>query len=460
MKLFNAGGKILFSRVGQVMANAAVVMVVANVLGPEKQGHFSLTVAVAMLVAALLGGGMGLASVPPLRQGKVKFTRMFTAQVIWMTAMVAVIGVVAWLTNFGRFATGLNHHLGWSLGMGYIAAVAAVGMLGFETFSYDLLARGRLVVGAAVNGVRALGHLALVGVLALLGALTFERTVGAFALAQFGGAMAMLVILLRELKRSYRDVVLPAEAPALPLHKDDVPDDLNERSYFGLIVYNLRHGWLGQISAVAYFLLLRLDQGLLEHFRGSTEVGIYSVAVYLGEMLWLLPGALTPLLVHSSAGNSSDPERDRTAARALRLGTLVTLLAGLPLLFLIDPVLSVFAGGQYVQAGPAFKALLPGIVIFAPGAVLAGDFIGRGKPHWNTQASGLTVLVNVVVGVQLIPEYGALGAAWSSTIAYACGSFVMLARFRRVTKMSLRGLVLGQHQRMIVDRKEGGSEND
>lgn len=456
MKLVAVGSKILFSRVGQVLANAAVVLFIANILGPTKQGHYSLTVAVAMLIASLVGGGMGLAAVPPLRQGKVNFLRMFTAQMIWMAGMVLVIGGVAWLTNYGRFRVGLANHLGWSQGLGYVVAVAAVGMLGFETFSYDLLARGRLVVGAAVNGVRAMGHLVLVLALSLMGALTFERTVGAFAVAQSCGALMMLVILVREIKKSRLETFAPAQGPDFPVAKGDVPDDLHERSYWGLITYNLRRGWLGQISAVAYFLLLRLDQGLLAHYRGAAEVGIYSVAVYLGEMLWLLPGALTPLLVHSSAAKASDPERDRTAARAVRLGILVTLIAGLPLLFLIEPLLTLLAGGQYAAAAPAFKALLPGIVVFAPGAVLAGDFIGRGKPHWNTQASVLTVAVNLIVAVQLIPEYGPVGAAWSSTIAYACGSFMMLARFRHATQMSLRGLLLGQHRRMIdVPRKDG-----
>ena len=118
-------------------------------------------------------------------------------------------------------------------------------------------------------------------------------------------------------------------------------------------------------------------------------------------------------------------------------------------------MLAWFAGGAYAPAAGAFKALLPGIVVFAPGAVLAGDFIGRGKPHWNTQASALTVLVNVVVGVQLIPAHGALGAAWSSTIAYAFGTFVMLARFRRATGMSLRGMILGKHRRMIASADRG-----
>ena len=76
------------------------------------------------------------------------------------------------------------------------------------------------------------------------------------------------------------------------------------------------YAWLGQLSAVAYFLLLRLDQGMLEYYRGAAEVGIYSIAVYVGEMLWLLPGALTPLLVHSSSASADDPARDRNAARA------------------------------------------------------------------------------------------------------------------------------------------------
>ena len=451
MKLIEAGSKILFSRVGQVLANAAVVMIVAHILGPEGQGHYSLTVALAMLLASLLGGGMGLAAVPPLRQGKVRPQRMFAAQMIWVGAMVGVLYLLARLSTQDGLSELLARHLGWSQGLGYIALVAAVGMLGFETFAYDLLARGRLVVGAAVNGFRAVGHVGVVGALAFYGAVTFDRAVGAFALAQFCGMLFMLLILVREIRRSV-DVPVPPPPLALPLRPsaEDVPDDLDQRSLLALIGYNLRRGWLGQISAVAYFLLLRLDQGLLEHYRGAAEVGIYSVAVYLGEMLWLLPGALTPLLVHSSAAHASDPERDRTAAKAVRLGILVTLAVGVPLLFLVEPLLSLLAGGEYQPAARAFKALLPGIVIFAPGAVLAGDFIGRGKPQWNTQASALTVVVNVVVGVQLIPAHGAVGAAWASTIAYTCGTIVMLARFRRATRMSLRGLLLGKHRRMIA----------
>ena len=449
MNLVAAGSKILFSRVGQVLANAVVVLVVAKTLGPEGQGHYSLTVAMAMLLAALLGGGMGLAAVPPLRQNKVPAARMLKAQLMWATGMIGVLFLAAWWSTWGDQAGILESRLGWFAGVGFLAAVAATGFLGFDIFSYDLLARGRLVVGAAVNGSRAFGHLVLVLALGLTGTLTFGRSVGVFALAQLVGMGAMLVILLREIRRpvpeprevSIREFIGRTGLPEDD--SDDIPADLADRSLPGLIIYNLRHGWLGQISAVAYFLLLRLDQGLLEYYRGAAEVGIYSIAVYMGEMLWLLPGALTPLLIHSSAAHASDPERDLTAARAVRIGFGLSLAVGLPLFFLAEPLLSLLAGGEYQASGVALRALLPGIVVFAPGVVLAGDFIGRGKPHWNTQASVLTVVVNVVAGVLLIPRHGPVGAAWASSIAYACGSAVMLARFRQVTRLSLRGLIFG-----------------
>ena len=431
MRLFRAGARILFSRVGQVLANAAVVMVVAQTLGPAGQGYYSLTVAVVLLLASILGGGMGLAAVPPLRQDKIPPFRMLRAQLTWVMAMVAVLLLLAWgsvLPGPARFLAG---HLGWRPGWGFLAALAATAILVFEVFSYDMLARGRLVVGAAVNGWRAMGHLAVVLIIWGLGSLTLGFSVAAFALAQTAGGIAILVLVIREFRRPLKE---KQPVPQGLTDHSDMPDDLGRRSIGQIIAFNLRRGWLGQISAVAYFLLLRLDQGLLEHFRGAAEVGIYSVAVYVGEMLWLLPGAITPLLVHSSAATGSDLQRDRTAVKAVKVGILLTLAAAIPLFILAEPLLRLLAGGDYSGSGPALRALLPGIVAFAPGAVLAGDFIGRGKPHWNTQASAMTVVVNLAAGWILIPRYGPVGAAWASTIAYTVGASVMLIRFARVIR--------------------------
>lgn len=428
MRLVGAGARILSGRIAQVLANAAVVFIVAKTLGPRGQGHYSLTVAVAQLSAALLAGGMGLAAVPPLRRNRLPAARMVGVQGGWTLTMGVLLFAGASLTAGGAAGRFLAEHLGWPRELGYAVALGATGLLTFEVFSFDLLARGRLVIGSAINGWRAAGHLVVVAGVALAGALGFAQAVGVFALAQCAGAAVLVGVVLREIRRPWprTDAVAP---PPGPVRERDLPADLAAFTPLRLVWFNLRRGWLGQFSAVAYFLLLRLDQGILARYHGAEEVGVYSLAVHVGEMLWLLPGALTPLLVHTSAADADDPERDRTAARAVRLGLAVTLLAAVPLALLAGPLLPLMAGGAYAGAVPALRALLPGIVAFAPGAVLAGDFIGRGRPHWNTQASLLTVAVNLAVGLMWIPDHGAVGAAWASTVAYTCGSGLMLIRF-------------------------------
>ena len=439
MRLFKAAARILFSRVGQVLAKALVLFLVARTLGPVGQGHYSLTEAGVQLLASVLGGGMGLAAVPPLRQGKIPVFRLFRAQLTWVLGMIVVLGLVAWWTTTAGPSRFLADHLGWQRGWGFLAVLAAAGMLTFEVFSYDLLARGRLVIGSAVNGYRALGHLGAVLLVWGVGTLSLGLAIGALALAQALGGLALLILVLREFRREHRQEDL---RPAVPVAGDqpvgsvaeDIPADLARRSLAGIILFNLRRGWLGQLSTVAYFLLLRLDQYLLEIFRGAEEVGIYSVAVGMGEMLWLLPGAITPLLIHTSSTGAQDPHKDRTATQALRLGVLLTLACALPLYLLADPLLGFLFKGQFAGSAAALRALLPGIVAFAPGVVLAGDFIGRGKPHWNTQASVVTVVVNLAAAWVLIPAHGPVGAAWASTIAYAVGASVMLWRFWRVLR--------------------------
>ena len=374
MRFFGAALRILLSRVGQVAANAALVVVVAQTLGPVGQGHYSLTMAAAQLASALLACGMGLAAVPPLRQDRVPARRMVTAQAQWSAAMIVLLLAAAWWTCAPAPARFLAANLGWWPGLGFVVAAAAAGLLVYEVFSYDLLARGRLVVGAAVNGWRAFGQLALVAALASVGALGFGRAVGAFAVAQLLGAAALLAVLVREILRPRRTTPMRATAA-----DDALPADLGRRTLRGLILWNLRQGWVGQLSAVAYFLLLRLDQGLVAHFQGAAEVGIYSVAVYAGEILWLLPGAMTPLLIHTSAASAADPTRDRTASRAVRIGFLVTLGAAVPLWLVADPLLALLKDGAYAALGTGPAGAAAGDRGLRPGGGAGGGLHRPGQ---------------------------------------------------------------------------------
>jgi O-antigen/teichoic acid export membrane protein len=437
MNLLRTGGQILTSRLGQVAVNAAVGLLLARMLEPAGLGHYSLTLALVMFLAAVLNGGMGLAAVPPLRRGEIALARMLRAQAVWFAGTSLLLVLLGTAGARSALADLARTHLGWTEATAVAALVATVALLAFDIFFYDLLATGRLVVGPFINLARAAGQLVLLLIAVAAGSLTLPLGVAAFATAQLLAAFSLGILLSRMAKRGAGERASPQ-----PAMDPDPGPPLASLHLGGLVIRTLRRGWHGQVSAVASLLHLRLDLALVSAFCGAATVGIYAFAVMLGELLWHLPGALSPVLVYSSAERTAAGERDRLAARAMRMALGATAVAAVCLALLAGPGLAWLFGGRYAASAPALRALLPGIVAFAPGAVLAGDFIGRGRPVWNAQASLLTVIINVACGLWWIPRLGAVGASLASTVAYMGGATVMVLRFRAVSGLSWSTLLL------------------
>jgi len=419
VKLFATGGKVFVCNVGGVAFNAALLLALAKYLGPHGQGLFTMTLTVIMIVAAIGNGGLGLAAVPLLRRGEVSLGRVLRAQGLWLVVVAMLLLVVAFVLRRAYGAGPETLPLHWSGTTVLAVALGALALIAFDIFTYDLQAMGRLVVSPFFNFLRTVINLMLVGALLVATTISLDGAVGAFALAQALAVAALAVVVVRQARRGPMPAA-NADSPAAP-------------ALWTLIGRCFRHGWVGQVSVVSFILLMRLDQYLVEYYHDAATVGIYSVAVLVGEMLLYLPRALYPLLVHSSADDRAGSDRDQEAARAVRVGLAVTLAAAVPVFLIAIPLLPLLAGGAYQASGPALRALLPGIVAMAPAHILAGDFVGRGHPGWNAQASLLTVVANIAVGVILIPRLGAVGASLASSLAYAVGATLMIQRFRRET---------------------------
>ena len=413
MGLIRQGGGVLAARLGQALANIIAGWLLARILGPAGQGRYSLLLLVIFFGAALLNGGLGLAAVPMLRRGTVAARRMLKAQALW----VAVMSVFAVGIGLLFYCCGFADRIGLrdlSLILKASVVLGMTGLMAFEIQLYDLLALGRLHSGPVVNAVRAVLHLGLLLCLALFDVLSLGAALVVYALSQAGAAVGVFLLILK---------TIPGQEPPISGHRY-LPD---------LVGHLFSKGWVGQLSSLASILHLRLDLMIVAWFHGPAAVGLYTVAVLAGETLWHLPNALQPLLVYSASGQEDGPARDWTTLRAVRIGLLATVVGALVWAVVARPVFSVFLQDEYLAAIPALMALLPGIVVFSCGSVLAGDFIGRGHPGWNTQASLLTVLVNIACGFLLIPRFSIVGAAWASSIAYLAGSVMMFWRFSRIS---------------------------
>jgi O-antigen/teichoic acid export membrane protein len=109
---------------------------------------------------------------------------------------------------------------------------------------------------------------------------------------------------------------------------------------------------------------------------------------------------------------------------ALLVGALAVLLAllghwGIVLLF----------GHPYEGAYPALLLLLPGLICLSLQGLLGQYFAARGFPFFVSLYWLLGFATNLTFNLLLVPRFGFLAAAATSSVAYALVFFLMLRRF-------------------------------
>lgn len=190
---------------------------------------------------------------------------------------------------------------------------------------------------------------------------------------------------------------------------------------------------------LGYALYYRVDMIILHWLREARDVGLYAAAYRFLDAVILLAasigGPFYPRL-------SSMVGRDLQGIRNLLEGTWKPLLAlGLPVMlgtfFLADSLTQVLFGNEFIEAGAVLKVLilgsLPLLWINIPNqALLAADVV---LPL--ARVYGLSVLVNVLLNIVLIPRWGPVGAAVATVTCEWLNLALVVRMVRREFGLSL-----------------------
>jgi O-antigen/teichoic acid export membrane protein len=194
------------------------------------------------------------------------------------------------------------------------------------------------------------------------------------------------------------------------------------------------------VTNVISLLNYRASLFLVEHFQGLSDVGTYSVAVTVAELLWLLSSSVTV----SAYARIGHPDRQQAAAmtvRAVRINVITTLLAAPLLLLGAWWGLPWVMGEEYAASLWPLVCLLPGVAAYAAASSLSAFYTNHlGKPHLSGGIAGLSLLVSFGLGVLLVPWWGTVGAAVSSSVGYIVAIVVAYAVFLRHAGLTLSAL--------------------
>jgi len=187
---------------------------------------------------------------------------------------------------------------------------------------------------------------------------------------------------------------------------------------------------------LAAWMLSLSDRYILEFFRGSAEVGIYSASYNISEksirlvaMLFML--ASGPISVHIW-------EMEGTQAcaafvsKVTRYFFIVCVPAVVGLSVLSKPLIDLMTGEQYLEGYRILPFVAVGTLFLGLQDRFQSAFLFKKKTGSITLAILLAGLLNLVLNLLLIPAYGYFAAAVTTLISYAFLLVLMIILSRRL----------------------------
>lgn len=190
-------------------------------------------------------------------------------------------------------------------------------------------------------------------------------------------------------------------------------------------------------GSLAVFLSYRVDAYLIAFLivDASEPLGYYSMAVGLAEMVYFFPKAVSTLFFPHVASSPRE-EADRQVPLVARVTMLVTgafaillVPAAIVLIWVILPA--------YGPSMPPLLVLLPGCVALSSSYVLNGYLRGIGRPGVTSTISVVSLVVNIVANLILIPRFGIVGAAGASLVSYSLTSLALSVVAARMAQVRL-----------------------
>ncbi len=385
-------------------------------LGTEQQGAFALFTSVEGVLLALLSG-FGIALARRISHHGEQPRALLSAMVVGLMALGGLAGVLLW----GASRMGPPGYATL-----WLLALAAPVLLLAPNLSGLWLGEGRMAPMAALSVSPPL--LTLAG-LAALGLWAEQPTVLHVLSAWVAAKVVVGLVLLALLWRGARLV----------------------RPDYGALWRELP--FIATIGGTNLIGLLNYRVGLfvIERVLGLGSVGVYSIAVVMAELLWFVSGSLTQA-VYSRIGTPDRAQAAATTVRVVHLSLLALLLVTPLLVAAAAWVVPKVLGPAYADSLPLLLWLLPGVLLFGGASALSAYFTNHaGTPRVSAQVAALSLGVNAVLSLWLVPRLGMSGAAIAASAAYSTTVLTLAVRFVRHAGLPWRCLFLPDVAQLRAD---------
>jgi len=208
-----------------------------------------------------------------------------------------------------------------------------------------------------------------------------------------------------------------------------------------------RYGLPICFSFLAFWVLSLSDRYLVEYFRGSTEVGLYSVGYTISEktlhfIYTILMLAAFPIIV-----DTWEKHGDESAQKLITELSRYFFLLSTPILIILvtipKQVFLIFSSEKFIEGARVLPFIAIGIFILGLSQYILKGFELHKKTNYIAFFALAAGFSNIIANIILIPKYGFFGAGISACVAYFVYFVIAVisARKQMAWKMPLASLL-------------------
>lgn len=396
------------SNFGGRFIKAAIILYAARVLGTNGYGIFSYAVTLAGFLTLFMDPGVNSVLVRDVAKAGPDERRIIFSTAFVLKLLLAAFGVLIVLLLGPYFST-----LPGAAAL--LPAVAAIVI--FDTLREFLLSflRGiERMEGEAAIYIFTNFAIVVFGFAFLIMHPTPKSLAWGYAAGTILGGLAAIAVLWRYVKKSFEYV--------------------SSRLMLSII----HAAWPFAVVGALGLLLTNTDILIISWLRNASDVGIYSAAIRIIQILYLVPAIVQISTLPSFARFVADPIRFRAALE--RTVSLVFLLS-IPMvaggILLGTQIISFLFGPAFAPGSLSFRLLLLTLLVDYPGAIIVNAIFAYGKQKSLIITSAIGGISNVLLDLILIPRFGITGSAVATLIAQTLSNGYLWYIMKKINYFSI-----------------------
>jgi O-antigen/teichoic acid export membrane protein len=272
-----------------------------------------------------------------------------------------------------------------------------------------------------------------------------------FIIGQGGGPLAAMMIFLAV--TLLQSLIMLVMAFRMSAGSSDAPDEAPANLSRQMLSFGLR----GYPGSIADLLWQQLPVFLLNHFHGTTAVGIFSIAQQLVEKLLLPIQAMQDAIfkkVSLLSGRSAIDAMNRYVRLTWLTMTILTLTG---VIFVPSAVMLLF-GETYLKTAQVSRLLLPGTIVMSAALLMSVYcLVELRRPGLLSIFGWIHALTNLALSLLLIPRYAEVGAALAMVLAQFTGGTGVIIFYLYSTRTRITRLIYVNQEDIAIIRQQIGT---